>query len=644
MPKFLWVIAVSWVLAHEHSETLTVVSKSKKSEATSSDVQKSGSRDLGEALKKMPGIAVRSMGANTGRPVIRGASGNRIIMAEDQMEASDFSKTSPDHAVSIAPALASSIQVQRGLDLLPWTGNLVGGKVHIKRHIIPNTLENSTRLGADLYGPSYGVSSFAKKQHVFWSGDSTNATALQADAAWQDNRNTRTPIGETNNSQSQTINGSVGLFQKWKSHFLGIGVDWFTSEYGIAPDPEFGHPNGVGIEFNRKTLRENYFTTFGGDTLRLQAKHDLLQQFEREKPALSGSKEIDGSEYVALTHFVHLEYIYQGKGHHGSVGVSGAYEDRKSGGAVYTANSKLYKTSAWLVEFLELTSKLEVGFGGRGEYQSITPSGVHAKASGNNPIDKVRQRSGDWSLVAEVHYDLSKQLHLEGKLHRSMRLPSAEELYNRGPHLAAYRYEIGNQDLPTELVHGIDARAQWKTKDLRFFISPYYNLYDRYIFPMETGSDNWSKKLPIYEAQATEALYKGIEGEIKWSPFHTFSLYAGGDFVHATDLKTKQPLPFIPPVTWVFGTDWKIAQLELGLEVDWRWAQNRTAPLESNTEEALITNLYAIYPIINNFGIHKIFFGVENAFDEHWRNHLSPIKKASPESGRQFRLSWNMEF
>jgi len=70
---------------------------------------------LGATIENEPGIAVRSSGPGSARPVIRGLDGDRVLIVEDGLRMGDLSSQSGDHGVNVNPASAASIEVVRGL-------------------------------------------------------------------------------------------------------------------------------------------------------------------------------------------------------------------------------------------------------------------------------------------------------------------------------------------------------------------------------------------------------------------------------------------------------------------------------------------------------------------------------------------------
>ena len=96
-------------------------------------------RTIGETVDYEPGIAQRSMGPAPSRPVLRGLSGNRLLVLEEGARTGDLSATSSDHAVAIEPMTAERIEIIRGPKTLLYGSNTLGGVVNVVRGAKPST-------------------------------------------------------------------------------------------------------------------------------------------------------------------------------------------------------------------------------------------------------------------------------------------------------------------------------------------------------------------------------------------------------------------------------------------------------------------------------------------------------------------------
>ncbi|HEX6177804.1 MAG TPA: carboxypeptidase regulatory-like domain-containing protein, partial [Thermoanaerobaculia bacterium] len=66
---------------------------------------------LGETLRQEPGVDATYFGPGSSRPIIRGLGSDRIRILEEGVGTGDASNVSPDHAVSVDPANADSIEI-----------------------------------------------------------------------------------------------------------------------------------------------------------------------------------------------------------------------------------------------------------------------------------------------------------------------------------------------------------------------------------------------------------------------------------------------------------------------------------------------------------------------------------------------------
>ena len=81
---------------------------------TGDDLRRAAASTIGDTLNSTPGLANASFGPGVGQPVIRGQQGARVTVLQNGTSSADASNLSADHAVSVEPMLADSIEVLRG--------------------------------------------------------------------------------------------------------------------------------------------------------------------------------------------------------------------------------------------------------------------------------------------------------------------------------------------------------------------------------------------------------------------------------------------------------------------------------------------------------------------------------------------------
>ncbi|HSJ05216.1 MAG TPA: TonB-dependent receptor plug domain-containing protein, partial [Longimicrobiales bacterium] len=92
-------------------------------------------RELGgtvaQTLRYQPGIAVRSMGPAAAMPVIRGLTGDRVLVLQDGQRTADLAGSADDHGMTIDPLTAQRVEVVRGPATLLYGNNALGGVVNV---------------------------------------------------------------------------------------------------------------------------------------------------------------------------------------------------------------------------------------------------------------------------------------------------------------------------------------------------------------------------------------------------------------------------------------------------------------------------------------------------------------------------------
>ena len=201
------------------------------------DIARESAGSLGDALRNEPGIASRSFGPGSSRPVIRGFDGDRVLILEDGLRTGDLSSQSGDHGVTIDPNGAERIEIVRGPATLLYGSNAVGGLVNV---ITPHesyreSLFDGTRaqFGTNVGSANAEVGTIASLQHaqgraLFWGGGSMRRTD-----------DYDTPEGTVENSATELTNARAGLGWFGDRFFASGGFTLEDGRYGVPFADEF---------------------------------------------------------------------------------------------------------------------------------------------------------------------------------------------------------------------------------------------------------------------------------------------------------------------------------------------------------------------------------------------------------------------
>lgn len=124
------------ILQADHTEeNITVVDKERIESANT----------LGEALKHISGVQSTSFGPNSGAPVIRSLTGNRVGILENGQSINGMNAISGDINIPFDPLFTKSIIVHKGTNSVRYGGNSIGGSIDIDTGIISKELEDKSR-------------------------------------------------------------------------------------------------------------------------------------------------------------------------------------------------------------------------------------------------------------------------------------------------------------------------------------------------------------------------------------------------------------------------------------------------------------------------------------------------------------------
>ena len=618
---------------------------------------------LGETLAHQPGITSSHFGAGASRPVIRGMDGPRVKILSDGAEIQDASTISPDHAVAFEPVLAERIEVLRGPSALAYGGGAVGGVVNILDRKIPtampeNGLEGSAEVRANSAArEKTGAAEFTvaagSNLALHLEGVKRDADDYRVGKDWSEGR-------RVGGSYKETETGTVGLSWIGKNGYLGAAFTKERTEYGIpghSHEFEGCHPHGDHLHCggHGHEEEEGHDHDHGEEGHDHDHDHDHehgvpIVKLDSERWDIRGEyrNPVAGIERVRMrasfTEYVHDELeenvvstSFRNKGHDARLeavhaplagwrGVFGLQTTRRDFSAIgeeaYVPPTLTKKHAAFLTEEYKLDNwRFEAGL--RHEWQDI-----EVDAPGVRDTDA----RGTSASVGAV-WKLAPQYSLRASLSRSHRLPTAEELYADGIHLATATYEVGNQDLEKETSNNVDLTLRKFEGDTTFSVSAFHNRVDNYIYARTLDNH---EGFQLVEYAQRDATFTGLEGEIRQKLTPAISATVFGDYVRARfdEGAGSRNLPRIPAA-------------RLGVKVDGDWnqwhgmaefyrvgKQDKLAEYETETAGYNMLNIGAHYSTRIGGVPTQFYARLNNLTDELAYSHTSFIKNAAPLTGR----------
>ena len=592
------------------------------------------STTIAETIKNEPDVAIRSMGPAAARPVIKGLSGSHVEITEDGAFCGDMSATSPDHAVASEVLTAHRLRVLRGPHILLHSFSAAGGVVQVERNDIP--FDDSLFHG---YVADYAESAQLGFATAVGATSSVAGVSLKGELSARRMSDMETPDGTLENTDVENGSGAVGAAYAVGRFRLGVSYRWFDSDYGIPGGFIGGHPNGVDIEMWKRdlTLRGLYLPANSSiDTLSLTFRSNQYHHKEYEGSAV-------GAEFAVNQRMLLIEKTMANLGPLFGLKLGAELETRwiEMGGYVFTPPTQSYgaatfasvTTSGW--RGLEITAAARIGGAFFRPHESVVAD-----------KEAIEDRNfALWAFDVEFSQRVGVGKFLTLDVFRTTRAPTIEELYNQGPHLAAYTYERGNHRLDAESGYGGELEYRTYGEWVVLRASAHGTWFLNHLAPRATGDTNWSQLLPVYQVRGDEALLFGGSASVQTVAEQGAHASASASYVRGYFRDGDWgDMPQIPPFKFHGELGYVWESLRALVYSDFALAQKYVDRYEESTPGYVTLGLLAEIRWSLSLARYSLVFRVDNLFDADVRNHLSRLKSVMPEKGRNFSLLAKMEF
>jgi iron complex outermembrane receptor protein len=614
------------------------------------------STSLGEVLENETGVAKRSFGVGSSRPVIRGFDADRVLVLQDGVRGGSLGSQSGDHGESVDPLSAERIEVVKGPGTLLYGSNALGGVVNV----ISND-ENEAHKGFRGFFTALGGT--ADRQRGLAGGVEYGFKnwLVRGNLSAQRTGNYATPLGIIPNSATRSNTGSFGVGYYGDKGFISGIYNGDIRRYGIPfaalfeGGGEESAPNSLGGELPFVDedidirMRRHNFRINGGfrnlnNSFLSRVNYNLDYTNYRHKEIETAADGIDevGTTFDNKT-FSYRSLFEQTKFNRltGRFGFEGFKRDYQITGEEQLIQGKVKHNSIAFFALEELDfERVRFQFGGRVERNSYRPE---------NPDLTARDFTG-FSGGFGANFRLWTGGAFVVNYTHSFRAPSLEELYNNGPHIGTISFEIGNENLRAERSNGFDFSLRHQSDRFRIRGDVFYYRINDFIFQALEDADGDGQVdiiegLPVRRYEQRDSRYSGAEisADVTINKYLVF--LAGGDLVKA-ELTDGTPLPRIPPMRGRLGLDIRYKGLSIRPEGVFVGERDETDifPLETPTAGYSLFNVAGSYTIGRQHYAHIFSFNAYNLTNKLYRNHLSYIKDLAPEIGRGIRFSYTVRF
>jgi iron complex outermembrane recepter protein len=577
---------------------------------------------IGEVLEYQPGVAKRSFGPGSSRPIIRGFDGDRVLVLNDGLPIGSVGSQSGDHGEPVNVLSLERVEIVRGPATLLYGSNAIGGVVNTiagaesppqePRGFLTFFGGTTNRQAGGAGGFEHGIGNFL----IFANGGISRTSPYD------------TPIGVVPNSQTRSYDLAAGLGYFGGRGFLRGSAAYDERLYGIPFASLFeGSEEDISVRMRRRNFRLNGgLNNLGNFVSGMQIFADYTDYEHRELEGAEVGTIFNNDQMNVRAIF---EQTRRGR-LSGRFGFQGFHRDYETIGeetlAPPTVQNNLAVFALEEINFERVTFQ----FGGRLETNRYRPE------------DLPRRNFTGFSGSAGVRFGLFENAVMVFNYTHSYRAPALEELYNFGPHIGNLTFEIGDANLRRELNNGFDLSFRYASRRARAEASGFYYDIQDFVFLAPTGETE--DGLPVAVYSQADSRYYGGELNFNYALIpNRLVIDSSFDLVRAR-IKDGANLPRIPPARGRVGLEFLYRGLRIEPEAVFASEQDRLFPLETRTAGYTVFNLRGAYTIQDEHFAHVFSFNAFNLGDRLYRNHVSFIKDLAPEIGRGVRFAYTVRF
>ena len=608
--------------------------------ASMRDLEKKGTSTLIEGLATIPGVSQVSTGTSIGKPVIRGLSGNRVLVYSQGVRVEN-QQFGDEHGLGLNGAGVESVEVIKGPASLLYGSDALGGvlyfnpekfaeahtlKADFSQKIFSNTLGSNSSIGVKtstenwkfLARGSYNTHS----DYQISGGDRvTNSRYNETDF--------KTGIGYSNATFSTVL--------RYNFNKLDLGIP----EDGIAEQSK-----SKNTIFPRQGV-DNHLLSWNSVIYLKDSKLDVdLGYIANDRSEFEDSNEASLRMKLKTFNYDAKYYLPKMGKLESIVGLQGMHQTNSNFGEEYlipdatTNDFGVFGTANY-----EWKSNVIQG-GLRFDNRKITTL-AHGISGEEGSFDAIDKSFDSFNASLGYKTNLMDNLTMRLNVASGFRAPNLAELSSNGVHEGTNRYEIGNSNLKTEQNLQTDVNFEYGNTHFEFFVNGFYNHINNYIYTAPNGTQ--LENNDVFEYIQNNAKLYGGEIGLHLHPHPLDWLHYETSFETVTGKKQNGDyLPLIPANNWnnTIRTEFKIknwltdgfASLNVTTTLD----QDKVSGFETSSNGYTLVNLGFGGKVKWGKTAFNVNLNGNNLFDKRYIAHLSRLKTDGiPNIGRNIVLGVN---
>lgn len=622
------------------------------------DLNFSSPPTLAMAITQIPGVEQISTGPGIGKPVIRGLTGNRIVVYSQntRLENQQFGG---EHGLGENALGIERVEVVKGPASLLYGADALGGVLYLidERYSQEDKVEGFAASGytSNTKGMKSSAGFKMNKNRIKWNlfGAYSNHADYQVP---NDQRVVNTRFND------MAIKSALGYHRKnWVGN---IRYSYLKNNIGIPEEAaytdeverEMESPyqeidqHIISLE-NIFYLGENEISAIFGFTSNRRKEFEEHHEHEEEEEEEEHDEHEEGEVALHMllnTFNYNLKSKFELSSHKTflTTGIQGMYQTNENfGEEILIPDASTFDFGIYSVINHSSANDFEWQGGFRLDMRkldtetTVTEDGsilaFNETFTGFNGSFGVSKNWNQWTVKTNVS--------------SGFRPPNTAELLSDGVHHGSLRYERGNRDLDNERAVQADMTLDWSSEHFHIGVSPFYNYINQYIYLQR--STEVIDEYPVFDYAQTNAKLYGGEVSLHYHPHQIHWLHIESNFSMVTaEDENGEALPLIPAnrlsskVKAEFNNEGWVEFKNIFIEHVFKMDQDRVGLDETPSDSygLLHAGINIETPFQKGGLVWQI--GVNNILNNEYIDHLSRLKNEgiyNPGRNFSFSLRWN---
>lgn len=590
--------------------------------ASVNSLKQKGATTLIDGLATLPGVAQIATGNSIGKPVIRGLSGNRVLVYSQgiRMENQQFGE---EHGLGLNASGIESVEVIKGPASLLYGSDAIGGVIYFNPEKYASLHEKVTLLEQQYFTNTQGTAT----TFGFKASPSNFKFLVKGNY--------------TSHTDYKVPNGDRIINTRFIEKDFKAGIGFANSK--LATDFRYNYNNlNLGLpeeDIENSGFRNPLFPKQEVDNHVLSLNQKLYFKNSKIEAdfgySLNDRKELEALNEIALsmklqTASYNLKYYLPKMGKwEAIIGTQGIHQiNTNFGEELLIPNAEVNDFGVYATtNFAWKTNVLQAGL--RFDNRNVNTT-THGIVGEEGYFEGINKQFTSFNASLGYKTNVLESITTRINIASGFRAPNLSELTSNGVHEGSNRYEIGNATLKNEQNIQFDLNLEYKSEHFEWFANGFYNHINNYIYIAPTGAVIDGNN--VYNYVQNNAQLYGSEVGIHFHPHPYDWLHFTSSFENVIAKQDGSNLPLIPANQWKNNIK---AEFEYGnwfkegfasMFLNYTFKQNNFGEFETKTNDYFLVNFALGGKVAYRKTNFNLSVNANNMLNKTYVNHLSRLK------------------